>query len=187
MVKKLTVTALFLLAGCTPEHLAIVKEIAKVAAEFKGSKPAQVEPTPTPTLSPTPTPTASPTAAGEPNKEEGKGGEKPKATITPGPPPPCGKRPAEDGFKRNFTWKPNSDTQKWATAVLPPSVPGECTIAGLKARYKGDIGGYDGAEPRAVMILDGWTGEKLKKEHGRIIVRCGCWNWSIPNPSVRVD
>jgi hypothetical protein len=187
MGKKLIVTGLFVLAGCTPEHLAIVKEIAKVAAEFKGSKPAQVELTPTPTLSPTPTSTASPTAAGEPEKDEGKEAEKPKATITPGPPPPCGKRPAEDGFKRNFTWKPTSDTQKWAVAVLPPSIPGECTIAGLKARYKGDIGGYDGAEPRAVMILDRWTGEKLEKTHGPIVVRCGCWEWHIAKPSKRYD
>lgn len=174
----LAAIAALTLSGCTAETVSLTKELVSFAISLR--------PTPSPTLSPAPT--ASPASTIEPPKKpEGEGSDKPQAVITPGPPPPCGKRPAEDGFKRNFTWKPNSDTQKWAVAVLPPGVPGECRIAGLKARYKGDIGGYDGTEPRAVMILDGWTGERLEQEHSRIIVRCGCWNWSIPKPSKRHD
>lgn len=176
MVKKLTIAGLFLLTGCTPEHLAIVKEIAIVAASFRPQKPAEsATPTPTPIsiLTPTPSPLASPTA-------------NPEALPSP---IPCGRKNPQDGAKRGFTWKPNSDTQKYAVAVLPEGIPGDkCTFAGLPARNKGFIGGaHEGTEKRAVTILDGWTGERLKKEHGAIRVRCGCYWWSIPNPAVRVD
>ena len=184
MVKKIAITGLFLLTGCTPEHLAIVKEIAVVAASFRPQKPAESA-TPTPISTPTLTATPSPIPSPFPN---------PLASPRPSPealpsPIPCGRKNPQDGPKRGFTWKPESDTQKWAVAVLPEGIPGDkCAFAGLPARYKGDIGGaHEGTEKRAVTILDGWTGERLKKEHGAIRVRCGCYWWSIPNPAVRVD
>jgi hypothetical protein len=102
--------------------------------------------------------------------------------------PACGRKNPKDGFKRGFTYKPNSDTQNWATVVLPPYITTEsCTFAGLDARNKGTIGGENGTEKRAVHILDRWTGQKLKEKHGSIIIRCGCYFWSIPNPSIRYD
>ena len=119
----------------------------------------------------------------KPKKEE----VTPTPTPTPIDAPICGKKNPKDGEKRGFTYKPNSDTQKWATVVLPPGAHGPCAFAGIPARDKGIIGGDDGSLPRSVHILDGWTGEKLKQEHGPIIVRCDCWSWSIPNPAVRVD
>ena len=180
MVKKIAITGLFLLTGCTPEHLAIVKEIAIVAASFRPQKPAEsATPTPAPTSTLTATPSQSPSPLASPTAS-------PEALPSP---IPCGRKDPQDGAKRGFTWKPNSDTQKWAVAVLPEGIPGDqCTFAGLSARNKGFIGGaHEGTEKRAVTILDGWTGERLKKEHGAIRVRCGCYWWSIPNPAVRVD
>lgn len=174
MGKKL-IAGLLLATGCTAAELDSLRELAATLQELTDKKKptpttaVEVTPAPTPTAIATPTPTLAPTKEIEP--------------------PPCGKRNPQDGHKRGFTWKPNSDTQKWATAVLPPGAHGPCTFAGLDARHKGEIGGeHPGDAPaREVHILDRWTGERLKKEHGNIIVRCGCWNWSIPNPSVRVD
>lgn len=169
MGKKLTI-GLLLLVGCTAAELDSLRELATTLQDLTKKKA-----TPTPTVEATPmaVPTMTPTPA-------------PTKKIDA---PPCGKRNPQDGHKRGFTWKPNSDTQKWATAVLPPGAHGPCKFAGLDARHKGEIGGeHPGDAPaREVHILDRWTGERLKKEHGNIIVRCGCWNWSIPNPSVRVD
>ena len=172
-MKRIAFTAL-VLAGCTPEHVILFKEVVSVVASLKPDKKPEVIP---PTPVPTSTPIIAPTIAPEPVEPE------PVVIV------PCGRKNPQDGAKRGFTWKPNSDTQKWAVAVLPQGIPGnECTFAGLPARYKGDIGGaHEGTEKRAVTILDGWTGERLKKEHGPIRVRCGCYWWSIPNPSVRVD
>lgn len=166
-------------SGCTPQERDFLKELAQTFQQIqKDKRPPEVataipSPTPTVTAIPTPSPTPEPTVH-----------------ITPVVEPlPCGKRNPQDGHKRGFTWKPNSDTQKWATAVLPPGTHGPCTFAGLPARHKGEIGGIheDGTLAREVHILDRWTGERLKKEHGKIIVRCDCWSWSIPDPSVRVD
>ena len=160
--------------GCTPQEREFFKEMAQTFQSMQKERPAKETPLPTPAATPTPatTPVATPTP-----------------THIKAPPLPCGKRNPNDGFKRGFTWKPNSDTQKWATAVLPPGSHGPCTFAGLPVRHKGEIGGphEDGTLPREVHILDGWTGERLHEEHKNIIVRCDCWSWSIPNPSVRVD
>lgn len=172
-MKKLLI-GLVAVTGCAPEHVVLMKEIVSVVASLKPDKKPEVpSPTPTPTL----TPSAAPTIAPEPIPN------KPDVSV------PCGRKNPQDGAKRGFTWKPESDTQKWAVAVLPQGISGEgCSFAGLPARYKGDIGGaHEGTEKRAVTILDGWTGERLKKEHGAIRVRCGCYWWSIPNPSMRVD
>lgn len=172
---KIAAVLILVLAGCSAQDLAkwtVVIEAARQALK----PPAEATHLPTPT----PTPTLPPTATPEPTK--------PPAEHIPdvGKNVPCGKLPASDGFKRGFTWKPSSDTQKWAVAVLPPETSGPCTIAGLKARGKGVIGG-DGVPAREVHILDGWTGERLEKIHGPIIVRCGCWSWSVKRPSQRVD
>jgi len=169
---KVILPVVLLFAGCTAAELMQAQAIIEAAQQAleKAPKPT---PSATPTLSPTPTATPSETST-----------EPPVSSVQP---PPCGKLDPKDGFKRGFTWKPNSETQKWAVAVLPPGIPGECTIAGLKARNKGIIGGDDGSLPRSVLILDGWTGERLQKEHGAIVVRCGCWRWSVKTPAERVD
>jgi len=169
---KVILPVLLLVAGCTAAQFIQAQAIIEAAQQA-------LEKAPKPTPSATPTLPPSPTAT-------------PSETPTEGPvlgakPPPCGKLEARDGFKRGFTWKPNSETQKWAVAVLPPGIPGECTIAGLKARNKGVIGGDDGSLPRAVVILDNWTGEMLQREHGAIVVRCGCWRLSVKTPAERVD
>ena len=162
------------LLGCSVEQIeASSKIFEKLAEELnkqKPEKPISATPIPEIAVSPTPTP------------------ETTKLPVSEVQKPECGRKNPQDGFKRGFTYKPNSDTQKWATAVFPPYITDEeCIFAGLKARNKGTIGGDNGTELRAVHILDGWTGQRLKETHGAIKIRCGCYFWSIPNPSVRVD
>jgi hypothetical protein len=173
---------LILLTACSAEHLKVAEQVlSAIQRHSKNSAEPSVAPSPTPTIEPLVAPTVAPTATPTPivlveNKEpiEVK----------------CGARNPNDGPKRGFVWKPNSDTQKWAVAILPNDLGPEleCSFAGLPARHKGahhdEIGT---AGTRQVHILDGWTGERLEKKHGRIVVRCGCVHWSIPRPSKRVD
>lgn len=168
MVKKLGILTLSIgLVACSVEQIKLAELVLdKLAQNLNKNNDRTPTPTPTPTPTATPEPTETP-------REVKK--------------VPCGKQKSEDGFKRGFTWKPNSDTQKWATVVLPEGTSGECTFAGLKARHKGEIGGENGTEKREVHILDGWTGQRLKEKHGAIIVRCECWFWSVKNPAIRVD
>lgn len=170
-----------LFAACSTEQLKVAQQIVDSVQSLRKDKKEQpgpsIEPTAAPTVAPSPTPTPIVTPQIESPSE-------------PVIEPKCGVRNPRDGAKKGFVWKPASDTQKWAVAILPnefgPEV--ECTFAGLPARHKGahhdEIGT---AGTRQVYILDGWTGEKLQKKHGQIIVRCGCVHWSISNPSERVD
>lgn len=157
---------LILLTACSAEHLKVAEQV--LSAIQRHSK-SSAEPSVAPSATPTPIVLVE-------NKEP--------VQVK------CGARNPKDGHKRGFVWKPESDTQKWAVAILPNELGPEleCSFAGLKARHKGahhdEIGT---AGTRQVHILDGWTGERLEKKHGRIVVRCGCVHWSIPRPSKRVD
>ena len=169
---------LILLTACSAEHIKVAEQV--LSAIQKHSQPKTIS-TPTPTPEPVEPPVVVPTAAPSPIVLVE---EKEAVEVK------CGARNPKDGHKKGFVWKPNSDTQKWAVAILPNDLGPEleCTFAGLPARHKGahhdEIGT---AGTRQVHILDGWTGEKLEKKHGQIIVRCGCVHWSIPHPSERVD
>ena len=173
---------LILLTACSAEHLKVAEQVlSAIQRHSKSSAEQSVVPSPTPTIEPLVAPTVAPTPIPSPivlvdNKEP--------VEVK------CGARNPKDGAKRGFVWKPESDTQRWAVAILPNEIGPEidCTFAGLPARHKGahhDEIGNSGT--RQVHILDGWTGERLKKKHGQIIVRCGCVHWSIADPSVRVD
>lgn len=173
---------LILLTACSAEHLKVAEQVLSAIQRSSKSFAVQSDaPTPSPTMTPVEPPVIVPTATPSPIvlAEEAA----PVAVK-------CGARNPKDGHKRGFVWKPNSDTQKWAVAILPNDLGPEleCTFAGLPARHKGahhdEIGT---AGTRQVHILDGWTGERLEKKHGQIIVRCGCVHWSIPHPSLRFD
>jgi hypothetical protein len=175
---KKVILGLLLLTGCSTEQLNLATSLISKLEELNNRNKPVVAVLATPTVSPTPI-----------IEDVQNGTTEEKPTESKVRLPPCGKLNANDGFKRGFTYKPNSDTQNWATTVLPEGigVTDSCKIAGLEARNKGFIGGENGTEKRAVHILDGWTGQKLKEKHGAIKVRCGCYNWSIPDPSKRFD
>jgi hypothetical protein len=173
---------LILLTACSAEHLKVAEQVlSAIQRHSKNSVGPSVAPNPTPTIEPLVAPTGAPTATPTP------------IVLVEDREPvevKCGARNPVDGPKRGFVWKPESDTQKWAVAILPNELGPEleCSFAGLPARHKGahhdEIGT---AGTRQVHILDGWTGERLEKKHGKIVVRCGCVHWSIPRPSKRVD
>jgi hypothetical protein len=179
-MKKLL--SLILLTACSAEHLKVAEQVlSAIQRHSKSSAEPSVAPNPTPTTEPLVAPTVAPTATPTP------------IVLVEDREPvevKCGARNPVDGPKRGFVWKPESDTQKWAVAILPNDLGPEleCSFAGLPARHKGahhdEIGT---AGTRQVHILDGWTGERLEKKHGKIVVRCGCVHWSIPRPSKRVD
>jgi hypothetical protein len=182
MKKHIGALSLVFLTACSAEHVKIAGQlIAAIQASSRSFAKQSDAPSPTPTIQPQILPTVTPTAAPTPIIVVQKEGA---------PAVKCGARNPKDGHKRGFVWKPESDTQKWAVAILPNDLGPEleCSFAGLKARHKGahhdEIGT---AGTREVHILDGWTGERLEKKHGRIVVRCGCVHWSIPKPSKRVD
>jgi len=173
---------LILLTACSAEHLKVAEQV--LSAIQRSSKSFVVPsgvPTPLPTIAPVEPPAIAPTAT-----------PTPIVLVEEADPVEvkCGARNPKDGHKKGFVWKPNSDTQKWAVAILPNDLGPEleCSFAGLPARHKGahhdEIGT---AGTRQVHILDGWTGERLEQKHGKIVVRCGCVHWSIPKPSKRVD
>ncbi|MFN9913134.1 MAG: hypothetical protein ACK53L_11145, partial [Pirellulaceae bacterium] len=119
---------LILLTACSAEHLKVAEQVLSAIQRHSQSSAEPLDaPNPTPTIEPLVAPTAVPTPTPSPivlveNKEplEVK----------------CGARNPKDGHKRGFVWKPESDTQKWAVAILPNELGPElkCSFAGLKAR-----------------------------------------------------
>jgi len=95
-----------------------------------------------------------------------------------------------------FVWKPNSDTQHFAVAVLPERFTG--FISGVQTtKTNGEVikslrskGAGNGN--RTSWIDDSLTGADYKKTYGSIIVKVnfdntGCIKYLISNPATRVD
>ncbi len=99
-----------------------------------------------------------------------------------------------------FVWKPNSDTQNYAVAVLPGRFTGNIdevqleTLAGDKIeslRYKG-LGNPDSEGLRSNWISRIYTGQSLRTQYGTVVLRVifsdgDCLFYQIDNPAIRYD
>lgn len=99
-----------------------------------------------------------------------------------------------------FVWKPNSDTQYYAVAVLPSNLNGAVTSvetyssSGERIKdlnYKG-CGNDDGTGPRCAYQDPSTTGADYHNQYGSIILKVnlsagGCLSYFLQNPAVRID
>jgi len=116
-------------------------------------------------------------------------------TFADSAPEGCAPAQPNDGGG-GFVWKPNSDTQYFAVAVLPPSYSGKLSrvetittagevIKGLTTKGVGNGG-------RTAWQDYSLTGRDYKRQYGSIGVRAtlddgSCVIWEISDPSRRVD
>ena len=99
-----------------------------------------------------------------------------------------------------FVWKPNSDTQRFAVAVLPGRFTGTIEEVQLETasgeqieslRYKG-LGNPDSEGQRSNWISRVYTGQALRSEFTSVVLRVifsnqSCLLYSIANPATRYD
>lgn len=112
----------------------------------------------------------------------------------------CEARDPSDGTKKGFVWKPNSDTQHYAVAVLPADLSGKIskvesyTASGSLIKEIGlkNCGNPDSVGPRCNYQERKYTGSDYKNLFGAIFLKVSlksgsCLTISIPDPSKRLD
>ena len=105
-----------------------------------------------------------------------------------------------DGYKRGFVWKPNSDTQHFAVAVMPHRYQGRVskvealTASGHVIKEIGlkGCGNADTDGPRCMYQDRSLTGSDYRNRYGSIILRLrlsegGCDIYYLKDPSRRID
>ncbi len=111
----------------------------------------------------------------------------------------CVARTPRDGGG-GFVWKPNSDTMRFAVAVLPPNLTGKTskveayTSQGAFIKeigYKG-CGNPDGGIPRCNYQDRALTGSDYRRLYGSIVLKIllkdgSCVTYALDDPSRRID
>jgi hypothetical protein len=108
----------------------------------------------------------------------------------------CTSRDPRDGWKSGFVWKPNSDTQRFAVAVLPPDLTGNVravqvvTASGEPIQSLVSKGAGNGN--REAWQDRRFTGQEYQATYGVVLLRValitgGCILYRIDQPGVRID
>lgn len=113
----------------------------------------------------------------------------------------CTSKSPNDGYKVGFTWKPNSDTQYYAVAVMPASYTGKISkfyalksdgTTVIKEIGLKNCGNPDPAGPRCNYQDRTLTGSDYKRLYGSIVLKAvlndgSCVTYAIANPAQRTD
>lgn len=112
----------------------------------------------------------------------------------------CTAQNPRDGSKKGFVWKPNSDTQHYAVAVIPANYTGRIakmeafTSAGAFIKEIGlkNCGNNDSVGPRCNYQDRSLTGANYKSKYGSIILKMtlkdsACVTFALDDPSKRID
>ena len=113
----------------------------------------------------------------------------------------CERHNPNDGYKRAFIWKPNSDTQRFAVAVLPHSFAGSTKDIEI---FRADTGAYirsivskgcsnpDDEGVRCAYQERELTGQEYRAQYGSILLKAyrkdgSCAVFTLKDPSKRID
>jgi hypothetical protein len=113
----------------------------------------------------------------------------------------CERHNPNDGYKRAFIWKPNSDTQRFAVAVLPHPFAGSTKDIEI---FRADTGSYirsivskgcsnpDDEGVRCAYQERELTGQEYRAQYGSILLKAyrkdgSCAVFTLTDPSKRID
>ncbi len=108
---------------------------------------------------------------------------------------------SNDGYKRGFIWKPNSDTQRFSVTVLPNEFTNKTSSIELYSGTTGEFiktvtskgcGNADDQGPRCAYQDKQFTGQEYQAKYGTLLLKAAkndgtCAVFKIDTPGKRVD